>query len=143
MSRHDFNIVHGYNSCLIAMGTDNPFFIDLFLHDHHIPLRERQLISVLSNIVVESFYSSVKVCVCVLGQGGGGRVSECMLGCEVELFTYLSFALVAAGLFCWEGLGGPVMAPPAFNCWRLGGRKECVCGGEGGGEGGEGGEDYQ
>ena len=58
-------------------------------------------------------------------------MSECMLGCEVELFTYLSFALVAAGLFCWEGLGGPVMAPPAFNCWRLGGRKECVCGGEG------------
>lgn len=65
MSRHDFNIVHGYNSCLVAMGTDNPFFIDLFLHDHHIPLRERQLISVLSNVVVESFYSSVKVCVCV------------------------------------------------------------------------------
>ena len=65
-------------------------------------------------------------------------MSECMLGCEVELFTYLSFALVAAGLFCWEGLGGPVMAPPAFNCWRLGGRKECVCGG-GGGEGREGG----
>lgn len=39
---------------------------------------------------------------------------------------YLSFALVGACLFCFEGLGGPVMAPPAFNCWRLYRREECV-----------------
>ena len=44
----------------------------------------------------------------------------------VAVSMYLSFALVGACLFCCEGLGGPVMAPPAFNCWRLYRREECV-----------------
>ena len=38
LSKYDFNIVHGYDSRLVAIGTDDPFFIDLFLHNHHITL---------------------------------------------------------------------------------------------------------
>lgn len=85
LSRYDFNIVHGYNSCLIAIGTDDPFFIDLFLHNHHITLCKGQLVSILSYVVIESFYfsvdDSVRVCaVCV---------EWCVCVCVKEEWVYV------------------------------------------------------
>ena len=66
---------------------------------------------------------------CVLRVWCEGGVSMCLdVRLEgVAVSMYLSFALFGACLFCCEGLGGPVMAPPAFNCWRLGGRSVCMC----------------
>ena len=74
----------------------------------------------------------MRACVCVCVRACAvlcvceGGVSMCWLE-GVAVFVYLSFVLVGACLFCCGGLGGPVMAPPAFNCWRLGGRSVCMC----------------
>ena len=55
-----FDIVHGYNASPVAKATDEPLGIDLLLDSQQISFSEAQLVTVVTDVSVESFHSSTK-----------------------------------------------------------------------------------